>query len=158
MQWLVNTSLLKVICRGIWLCKLTYPVIYRLTLNKSDLHQTNTILNIYKQWPPISAIRTTIYEMPWSLSSMLTLHRSVQLKLNSDVNWTIKLSQNQVRANTKQNSIRWCQQFSKPDTIGRIERDLTWNKFRQLKIQTKHMYKRSNANIPCQLLHQSGWQ
>ena len=23
------------------------PVIYRLTLNKSDLHQTNTILNIY---------------------------------------------------------------------------------------------------------------
>ena len=34
-------------CRGIWLCKITYPVIYRLTLNKSDLHQTNAILNIY---------------------------------------------------------------------------------------------------------------
>ena len=46
MQWLVNTSLLKVICRGVWLCKLTYPVIYRLTLNKSDLRQTSTILNI----------------------------------------------------------------------------------------------------------------
>ena len=46
MQWLVNTSLLKFICRGIWLCKITYPVICRLTLNKSDLHQTNAILNI----------------------------------------------------------------------------------------------------------------
>ena len=46
-QWLVNTSLLKVIWRGICLCKITYPVIYRLTLNKSDLYQRNTILNIY---------------------------------------------------------------------------------------------------------------
>ena len=27
--------------------QITYLVIYRLTLNKSDLHQTNTILNIY---------------------------------------------------------------------------------------------------------------
>ena len=30
-------SLLKVIYRGVWLGKLTYPVTYRLTLNKSDL-------------------------------------------------------------------------------------------------------------------------
>ena len=48
MQWLVNTSLLKVICRGVWLCKLTYPVIYRLTLNKSDLRQASYIQIIYK--------------------------------------------------------------------------------------------------------------
>ena len=47
MQLLVNTSLLKVICGGAWLCKLTYPLIYRLTWTKSYLHQTNTILNRY---------------------------------------------------------------------------------------------------------------
>ena len=39
---------------------------------------------------------------------VLTLHRSVQLKLNSDVNWTIRLSQKQRRASAKQNGIRWC--------------------------------------------------
>ena len=125
MQWLVNTSLVKVICRGVWLCKLTYPVIYSLTLNKSDLYQTSKILNIiYKQLPSILATRTTIYEMTWSLSSVLTLYRSVQLKMNSDVNWIIKLSQKQIRASAKQNGIRWCQQCNKPDTIGRTERDL----------------------------------
>ena len=125
MQWLVNTSLLKVICRGVWLCKLTYPVIYRLTMNKSDLRQTSKILNIIlKQLPSISAIRTTIYEMTRSQSSVLALDRSVQLKLNSDVNWTIKLSQKQIRASVKQNGIRWCQQCNKPGTIGKGERDL----------------------------------
>ena len=41
---------------------------------------------------------------------VLTLHRSVQLKLNSDVYWTIRLSQKQIRASAKQNGIRWCQQ------------------------------------------------
>ena len=121
MQWLVNTRLLKVLCRGIWLCKLTYPVIYMLTLNKSDLRQTSNILSILLS---ISAIRTTIYEITWSPSSVLTLHRSVQLKLNSGVNWTIKLSQKQVRESAKQNSIRWCQQYNKPGAIGKTERDL----------------------------------
>ena len=62
--------------------------------------------------------------MTCSLSSVLTFHRSVQLKLNTDVNWTIKLSQKQIRANTKQNGIRWCQQCNIPGAIGRIERDL----------------------------------
>ena len=95
------TSLLKVKCRGIWLCKLTYLVINMLTLNKSDLHQTNTMMNIYKQWPAISPIRTTIYEMPWSLSSVLTLHRSMQLKLNADVNWTVKRTQKQRHVRSK---------------------------------------------------------
>ena len=42
----------------------TNPVIYRLTLNKSDLLQTNGILNIYKQWFSISATRATMYDMP----------------------------------------------------------------------------------------------
>ena len=49
---------------------------------------------------------TTIYEMTWSLSSVLTLNKSVQLKLNSDENWIIKLRQKQARANAKQNGIR----------------------------------------------------
>ena len=125
MQWLVNTTLLKVLCRGVWLCKLTYPVIYRFILNKSDQRQTSKILNIIqKQLSSISAIRTTIYKMTWSLSSVLTFHRSKQLKLNSDVNWTIKLSQKQIRESAKQNGIRWCQQCSKPGAIGRKERDL----------------------------------
>ena len=119
MQWLVNTSLLRVICRGPCLCKLTYPLVYRLTLNKSDLRRTSHILStIMKHLPSISAIRTIIYEVTWSPSSVLTLHRSAQLKLNSDVNWTIKLSQKQIRASAKQNGIRWCQQCNKPVAIG----------------------------------------
>ena len=36
----INTSLLKFICWGVWLYKLTYPVIYMLTVNKLDLYQT----------------------------------------------------------------------------------------------------------------------
>ena len=48
-QWLVKTSLLKkILCRGIWLCQLTYPAIYRQTMNKSDLWQTSTIVIIYR--------------------------------------------------------------------------------------------------------------
>ena len=125
MQWLVNTSLLRVICRGPCLCKLTYPLVYRLTLNKSDLRRTSHILStIMKHLPSISAIRTIIYEITWSPSSVLTLHRSAQLKLNSNVNWTIRLSQEQIRASAKQNGIRWCQQCDKPGAIGRTERDL----------------------------------
>ena len=115
--------MLKVICRGIWLCKLTYRVIYRLMLNKSELRQTSTIPNIYKQWPWISAIRTTIYKMTCSLSSMLTLYRSVQLKLNAFVNWTMKRSKKQIKACGKQNGIRWCQQCNKP---GAISRNRAW--------------------------------
>ena len=85
MQWLVNTSLVKVICRGIWLWKPTCPVIYRLTLNKSDLRHTSKMLNIiWKHLSSISAIRTTICVMTWPLSSALTLHRSVKRrKLNN---------------------------------------------------------------------------
>ena len=42
----------------------------------------------------------------------------MQLKLNADVNWTIKLSKNQIKEGGKQNSIRRCQQCNKPGTIG----------------------------------------
>ena len=62
--------------------------------------------------------------MAWSLPSALTLHRSVELKLNSDVNWTIKLNQKQIRASAKPNCISSCQQCNKPGTIGATERDL----------------------------------
>ena len=62
--------------------------------------------------------------MTRSLSSVLTLHLSVQLKLNSDVKSTIKLSQKQIKESAKQKSIRWCQQCEKTGIIGRIERDL----------------------------------
>ena len=37
----------------------------------------------------------SIYEMPWSLSSVLTLHRSVQLKLNTDLKGRVKRTQKQ---------------------------------------------------------------
>ena len=98
---------------------------------------------------------------------MLTLYRSAQLKLNSDVNGAIKLSQKQIRAGAKQNDIR-CQQCNKPGAIGRTEDYLikgyelrtnyvknttlasvpvTWNKSHQLNIQTKNTYKRNNTNI-----------
>ena len=105
--------------------------------------------------------------MTWSPSSVLTLHRSVQLKLNSDVNWTIKLTQKQISASTKRNCIRWCQQCNKAGAIGRIERDLlrgyklrtnyvinTTNvsscdleQVTQLNIQTKNTSKRNNATL-----------
>ena len=96
MQWLVNTSLLKVICRGDWLYKLTYPVIYRLTLSKSDLCQTSNNIKHYIE--TITFNHSNKDNHPWNdmiTALMLTLHSSAQLKLNSDVNWTIKLSQKQ---------------------------------------------------------------
>ena len=40
--WLAN----KVLWRDIWLGKLTYPIIYKLTLNKLDLRQTSNKLSI----------------------------------------------------------------------------------------------------------------
>ena len=144
MQWLVITSLLKVISRGICLCKLTYAAIYRLTLKKSNLCQTSNMLStIQKQLPWISAIRTTIYEMTWSPSSPLTLHRPAQLKLNSDVNWTIKLSQKQIRASAKQNGISWCQQCNKPGAIGRTERDL----LKGYELRTNYVKKKTNFSF-----------
>ena len=62
--------------------------------------------------------------MKLSPSSVLTLHRLVQLKLNPDVNWTIKLSQKQIRASAKKNGIRWRQQWNKLGGIGTTVRDL----------------------------------
>ena len=145
-------------------------------MNKPDLHQTNTILNRYKQWPSISAIRTTIYEMSWPLSSVLTLHRSVQLKLNADVNWTVKRTQKK-KACAKQNGIKWCQQCTKADVIGRNRAWLAqrlWTETNCVKNTTsisscnlaqvmltnyphQNTYERNNDNIACQLLHQSWW-
>ena len=34
---------------------------------------------------------------------------------------------------------------------------VTWNKSRQLNIQTKNEYKKNNANIACELFHESRW-
>ena len=62
--------------------------------------------------------------MTRSLSTVLTLHRLVQVNLNSDVNSTIKLSQKQTTAIANQNGIRLCQQCNKPGATGRIEHDL----------------------------------
>ena len=113
MEWPLNTILLKVICRGVWLCKLIYPVIYTLTLNKPDLRHTSTTLNIIEmQLPSISAISTTIYKMTWSL--FCSANFAHELNLN----------QKQIRASTEQNSIKWCQQCNKPGAIGRIEYNL----------------------------------
>ena len=171
-QLLVNTSLLKFICKGILLCKLTCLVIYRLTLNMSDMRQTSAILNIdiyRKQWPSISPISTTSYEMAWSLSSVVTFHRSVQHNLNADVNWTMKYSQKKVKACSKQKGIRWCQQLNKPGGIGKNRASLArklWTETNYLKYTTsvssynleqvtltkypnQNTYKRDNANIAC---------
>ena len=149
MQWLVNTSLPEVTCRCVWLSKVTYPVTYRLTLNKSDLLQTSNILTIiYKQLPSISAIRATIYEITWSLPLVPTLHKLVQLKWNSDVNRTIELSQKQIRGNAKQNSIRWCQQSNKPGAICRTECDF----LKGYELRTNYV-KNTTTNSFCDLEH-----
>ena len=43
----------------------------------------------------MSAVRKTIYEITWSLSSVLTLHKSMQLKLNADVKKLSNSAKNQ---------------------------------------------------------------
>ena len=107
MQWLVNTSLLKVIRRDVWLCKLTYPVIYRLTLNKLDLRQTNIVL--------------FIKAITFNLSNQGNyLWNDIIPVLSANF---AQVSATQIRASSKQNCIRWCQQCNKPSPIGRIERD-----------------------------------
>ena len=80
--------------------------------------------------------------MTWSLSSVLTLHMSKQLKLNSDGNWTIKLSQRQIRESAKQNSIRWCQQCNKPGAISRKERD----SLKGYKLRTNYIKNTTNVS------------
>ena len=97
--------MLKVICQGLWLCKLIYPVIYKLTSKNWDLDQTNTIMIIYKS-----------NEMAWLLPSVLTLSRSVQLKLNADANWMQSKTE---KACAKQNGIKWYTQCDKLSAIGR---------------------------------------
>ena len=42
-----------------------------------------------------------IYEMPWPLSSVLIFHSSVKLKLDADVNWTVKRTQKQRHVRNK---------------------------------------------------------
>ena len=116
---------------------------------------------------------TALYEMPWSLSSMLTLlTKSVRLKLNADVNWTIKLNQKQTKASAKQSSIRWCWQCNKPSAIKHnkarlaqryelktnyVHKATNWNKSCPLNIQTKNTYNRNNINMACQLLDRTWW-
>ena len=51
--------------------------------------------------------------MPWLLYSVLTLHRSVQLKMNADVNWNCE-THPKTKACAKQNAIMLCQQCNKP--------------------------------------------
>ena len=123
MQWLVNTSLLKVICRGVWLCKLTYPVIYRLTMINSDLRKTSNMLSIIqKQLSSILAITTAIYEMTWSPSSVLILHRSVQLKLNSDVklNYQVEPKTNKDKFEAKRHNMMPTMQQTRHDRQNRV--------------------------------------
>ena len=119
MQWLVNTSLLKVIRRDVWLCKLTYPIIYRLTLNKLDLRQTNNVL--------------FIKAITFNLSNQGNhLWNDIITVLSANF---AQVSATQIRASSKENGIRWCQQFNKPGPIGRIERD--WLKGYELR--TNHV-------------------
>ena len=112
MQWLINTSLFKVICRGIWLCKLTCPVIYRLTWNKSDLNQTNKILNIYAMTFSLSNKDNYLWNaMITVLSANFAQVSATQTecwcKMNGETHPKTKVC-------AKWNGIRWCQQCNKP--------------------------------------------
>ena len=91
--------------------------------------------------------------------------------------WTIKLSQKQIRASEKQNGIRWCQQCNKPGATGEQSVTCSWGyelktnyvknttsvsscdleQVTRTKYTNQNMYKRNNANIACQLFHQSRW-
>ena len=71
----------------------------------------------------------------------------MQLKLNANnVNWTIKLSQKQIKACSEQNGIRWYQQCNKPGLIGRIERDL----LKGYELKTNHL-KNTTSISSCDL-------
>ena len=121
MQWLINTSLLKVIRRGIWLCKLTYSAIYGLTLNKSDLHQTNTIPNIYAMTFSLSNKDNYLWNaMITILSANFARVRATQTECWCKINCE---THPKTKACVKQNGIRWCQQCNKP---GAISRNRAW--------------------------------
>ena len=92
MQWLINTSFLKIIRRGIWLCKLTYPVIYSVTLNKSDLNQANGIVDIYAMTFNLRNKDNYLWN---AIINVLSANFSqvVRLKLNADIKWTVKHTQ-----------------------------------------------------------------
>ena len=55
--------------------------------------------------------------MTLSLSSVLILQMSVELKLNVDINWTIKLSQKQKHVGNKTAQGDRYQQCNKPEAI-----------------------------------------
>ena len=139
MQCLINTSLLKVICRGIWLCKLTYPVIYRLTLNKSGLHQTNTILNIYTM---TFNLRNN-YNYLWD--AMITVLKANFSKVSAtQTECWCKMNcetQPKTKAYAKRNDKRLCQQCNKPGAIGR---NRAWLAQR---LQTETNYVKSTTSV-----------
>ena len=116
MQWLINASLFKVICRGIWLCKLTYPVIYRLTLNKSDLHQTNTILNIYEMIFSLSNKDNYLWNFMIMISANFAQVNATQTECWCKMNCE---TDPKTKAGAKENGIRWCQQCINSGAIGR---------------------------------------
>ena len=99
MQWLVNTSLLKVICRGVWLCTLTYPVIYRLTLNKSDLQQRSKIIFSLSS----KGSHLSNDNMITVLSANFA--QSVQLKLNSELNYQVEPKTNKGKSKAKRHKV-----------------------------------------------------
>ena len=175
MQWLINTSLFKVICRGIWLCKLTCPVIYRLTWNKSDLNQTNKILNIYAMTFSLSNKDNYLWNaMITVLSANFAQVSATQTECWCKMNCE---THPKTKACAKQNGIRWCQQCNKPGAIGTNRSWLTqrlWPETNYVKNTTsvssckleqvmlikypnQMLIREIIPNIPCQLLHQSPW-
>ena len=167
--------MLRVKCRNIWLCKLTYPVIYRLTLSKSDLYQTNTILNIYAMTFNFSNKDNYLWNvMIVVLSANFTQVSATQTECWCKMNCE---THPKTKACAKQNGIRWCQQCNKPGAIGTNRSWLTqrlWPETNYVKNTTSvssckleqvmltkypnQMFIREIIpNIPCQLLHQSPW-
>ena len=123
MQWLVNNSLFKGVCRSIWLCKLTFPVIYRPTSNKSEWHQTSIILIIFQ------AMTYNLSSKDHHLQNDMTPFFSanlVQVSESQTKCWckkTMKLSQKQAKSCGKQNCINTITEINQVQ-LERMEPDL----------------------------------
>ena len=171
----INTSMLKSYMWRHLVMQTNIPVIYRLTLNKSDLHQTNTILNIYAMTFNLSNKDNYLWNaMITVLSANFAQVSATQTECWCKMNCE---THPQTKTYAKQNGLRCYQQCNKPGAIGRnrawlaqrLRTETNYVKnttsvsscnLKQVtltKYQTKILIRDIIPNIPCQLLHQSRW-
>ena len=144
-------------------------------MNKSDQHQTNTILNIYAMTFNLSNKDNYL----WNAMITVLSANFVQVSATQTECWCKMNCEThpKTKACAKQNGIRWCQQCNKPGAIGRNRAWLAqrlWAETNYVKnttsvsscnlkqvtltkYQTKILIRDIIPNIPCQLLHQSRW-